>query len=80
MFPIPPVSEESGSYGKDTKGLIRNHQFNKVSCKNSQAGDSAAELESLLEDASERLKRLGLTYRVLELCTGDLGFSSSQDL
>ena|SRR3989339_392024 len=70
---------EAGSYGKDTKGLIRNHQFNKVEIvKLVKPETSAAELESLLNDAEEVLKRLGLTYRVLELCTGDIGFSSSK--
>ena len=70
---------ESGSYGKDTKGLIRNHQFNKVELvKFVKAENSAAELESLLANASEILKKLGITYRVLELCTGDIGFSSAK--
>ena len=70
---------ESGSYGKDTKGLIRNHQFNKVELvKLSKAEDSSNELESLLADAADILKKLGLTYRVLSLCAGDIGFSSSK--
>jgi seryl-tRNA synthetase len=70
---------EAGSYGKDTKGLIRNHQFNKVELvKFVKPEDSSAELESLTSDAIKVLKGLGLTCRVIELCTGDLGFSSSK--
>lgn len=70
---------ESGSYGKDTKGLIRNHQFNKVELvKFVKPENSAAELESLTADASEILKKLGITYRIVELCTGDIGFSASK--
>lgn len=70
---------ESGSYGKDTKGLIRNHQFNKVELvKIVKPEDSMNELEGLLSDASEILKQLGLVYRVVELCTGDIGFSASK--
>ncbi len=70
---------ESGSYGKDTKGLIRNHQFNKVELvKLSKPENSSAELESLTADASDILKKLGITYRVVELCTGDIGFSASK--
>jgi len=70
---------ESGSYGKDTKGLIRNHQFNKIELvKFSKAGDSMAELESLLADACDILNILRIPYRVIELCTGDMGFSSSK--
>ncbi|MHB9155538.1 MAG: serine--tRNA ligase [Endomicrobiales bacterium] len=70
---------ESGSYGKDTRGLIRNHQFNKVELvKIVKPEESAVELESLLRNAAEVLKRLGLVYRVLELSTGDIGFSASR--
>lgn len=70
---------EAGSYGKDTRGLIRNHQFNKVELvKFTKPEDSMAELEKMVSDAEEVLKRLGLTYRVLELCTADIGFSSSK--
>ncbi|MFH1369008.1 MAG: serine--tRNA ligase [Elusimicrobiota bacterium] len=85
QLPIKYVSysacfrREAGSYGKDTKGLIRNHQFNKVELvKFVKPEDSMAELESLTNDAEEVLKKLGLVYRVIELCTGDLGFSSSK--
>jgi seryl-tRNA synthetase len=70
---------EAGSYGKDTKGLIRNHQFNKVELvKFARQEDSAAELESLTNDAEEVLKKLGFAYRVVELCTGDIGFSAAK--
>lgn len=70
---------EAGSYGKDTRGLIRNHQFNKVELvKFTKPEDSAAEHEALTKDAEEVLKKLGLVYRVIELCTGDLGFSSAK--
>ncbi|MDD5687819.1 MAG: serine--tRNA ligase [Elusimicrobia bacterium] len=71
--------QEAGSYGKDTRGLIRNHQFNKVELvKYVKPEDSTAEHEKMLSDAEEILKQLELTYRVVELCTADLGFSSSK--
>jgi seryl-tRNA synthetase len=70
---------EAGSYGKDTKGLIRQHQFNKVELvKFTTPETSYQELESLLLDAEEILKELKLPYRVVTLCTGDLGFSASK--
>lgn len=70
---------EAGSYGKDTRGLIRNHQFNKIELvKFVKPEDSAKELENLTGDAVKVLKGLGLTYRIVALCTGDLGFSSSK--
>jgi len=70
---------EAGSYGKDTKGLIRQHQFNKVELvRFARPEDSYAELELLLGHAEEVLKRLGLHYRVVALCTGDLGFSAAK--
>ena len=70
---------EAGSYGKDTKGLLRLHQFNKVELvKFSNPDSSYDELESLLEDAEKVLQLLGLHYRVIELCTGDLSFSSAK--
>lgn len=70
---------ESGSYGKDTRGLIRNHQFNKIEIvKMVKPEDSMKELESLLDDASDILRRLGLAYRVMALSTGDIGFSSAK--
>ncbi len=70
---------EAGSAGRDTRGLIRNHQFNKVELvKFVKPQDSAAELESLTRDAEKVLQGLGLPYRVMMLSTGDLGFSSAQ--
>jgi len=70
---------EAGSYGKDTKGLIRVHQFNKVELvKFVHPNESYKELESLLENAEAILQALGLHYRVLELCSGDLSFSAAK--
>ena len=70
---------EAGSAGRDTRGLIRQHQFNKVELvKFARPEDSAAELESLLCDAEKILQKLNLPYRVVALCTGDLGFSSAK--
>jgi seryl-tRNA synthetase len=75
----PCFRREAGSYGKDTRGLIRQHQFNKVELvKFSRPEDSYEELESLTSNAEEILKRLGLHYRVVVLCTGDLGFAASK--
>jgi len=75
----PCFRKEAGSYGKDTRGLIRQHQFNKVELvKFSRPADSYRELEKLLNDAEEVLRLLGIPYRVIELCTGDLGFSSAR--
>ena len=70
---------EAGSYGKDTRGIIRQHQFQKVELvKFSLPENSYDELESLTRDAEVILQRLGLPYRVVSLCTGDLGFSSAK--
>lgn len=70
---------EAGSAGRDTRGLIRQHQFNKVELvKFSRPEDSYAELESLTADAERVLQGLGLPYRVVTLSTGDLGFSSAK--
>ena len=70
---------EAGSYGKDTRGLLRLHQFNKVELvKFVHPDTSYNELESLLEDAEKVLQSLGLHYRVIELCTGDLSFSAAK--
>jgi seryl-tRNA synthetase len=70
---------EAGSAGRDTRGLIRQHQFNKVELvKFAKPEDSATELEALTADAEKVLQRLGLPYRVMKLCTGDLGFSSAK--
>jgi seryl-tRNA synthetase len=75
----PCFRSEAGSYGKDTRGLIRQHQFNKVELvKFCCPEDSDQELESLTVDAEEILKRLELPYRVVSLCTGDLGFSAAK--
>ena len=74
----PCFRREAGSYGKDTRGLIRQHQFNKVELvKFVKPEDSYAELEKLTNDAEGILQGLGLPYRVVALCTGDLGFSSA---
>jgi len=73
----PCFRSEAGSYGKDTKGLIRQHQFHKVELvRFTKPENSFAELEMLTGHAEEILKRLGLHYRVIALCGGDLGFSS----
>jgi seryl-tRNA synthetase len=70
---------EAGSYGKDVRGLIRQHQFNKVEMvKLCEPESSYDELEMMVEDAEEVLKRLELAYRVVELCTGDMGFASAK--
>ncbi len=70
---------EAGSYGKDTRGLIRQHQFNKVELvKFAHPDKSYDELESLTQNAEKILQKLGLHYRVVALCTGDLGFSSAK--
>ncbi|MCL2484545.1 MAG: serine--tRNA ligase [Endomicrobia bacterium] len=70
---------EAGSYGKDTKGLIRNHQFNKVEIvKFAKPENSMSELEALVLDAGNVLEKLGLPYRVSLLCTGDMGFGSAK--
>jgi seryl-tRNA synthetase len=75
----PCFRKEAGSYGKDTRGLIRQHQFNKVELvKLSRPADSYRELERLLSDAEEVLRLLEIPYRVIELCTGDLGFSAAR--
>ena len=73
----PCFRREAGSYGKDTRGLIRLHQFNKVEMYKFVHPDSSFDaLEALVKDAEDILQQLKLPYRVLELCTGDLGFSS----
>jgi len=70
---------EAGSAGRDTRGLIRQHQFNKVELvKFVNPEDSYDELEKLTNDAERVLKLLGLPYRVVALCTGDMGFSSAK--
>ena len=75
----PCFRSEAGSYGKDTKGLIRQRQFNKVELvKFALPETSYDELEKLLKNAEEILKRLAIPYRVVTLCTGDLGFSAAK--
>ena len=75
----PCFRRESGSYGKDTRGLLRIHQFNKVELvKFTTPQSSYDELETLTKQAESVLKKLGLHYRVIELCTGDLSFSASK--
>ena len=75
----PCFRAEAGSHGKDVRGMIRQHQFNKVElvkvCRPQESGD---ELESLTADAEGILKRLSLPYRVVTLCTGELGFSAAK--
>ena len=74
----PCFRKEAGSAGRDTRGLIRQHQFNKVEMvKFTTPETSYEELEKLTNDAEEVLKRLGIPYRVVRLSTGDLGFSSA---
>lgn len=75
----PCFRREAGSYGKDTRGLIRQHQFNKVELvKFTKPENSYNELEALTGNAEEILKRLNLPYRVVALCTGDMGFSAAK--
>jgi len=75
----PCFRREAGSYGKDTRGLIRQHQFDKVELvKFVPPEKSSDELEVLLGDAESILQKLNLHYRVVELCTGDLGFSAAK--
>jgi seryl-tRNA synthetase len=75
----PCFRSEAGSYGKDTKGLKRQHQFNKVELvKFSKPEHSMSELESMLESAEKILQLLKLPYRVMLLCGGDMGFSSTK--
>jgi len=75
----PCFRSEAGSYGKDTKGIVRQHQFHKVELVRFEAPESAHQaLEQLVEDAQEPLRRLGLHHRVVALCTGDLGFSAEK--
>ncbi len=75
----PCFRKEAGSYGRDVRGMIRQHQFNKVELVAISKPESAfEELEKLTSHAEEILKRLGLPYRVVTLCTGDMGFSSAK--
>ena len=75
----PCFRSEAGSYGKDTRGLIRQHQFNKVELvKFTTPQTSYDELESLLDNAEAILRKLELPYQVIERCSGDLGFSAAK--
>lgn len=75
----PCFRSEAGSYGKDVRGLIRQHQFNKVELMVFSVPErSFEELDALTSSAEEVLKRLGLPYRVMSLCTADLGFASAK--
>jgi seryl-tRNA synthetase len=75
----PCFRKEAGSHGRDTRGLIRQHQFNKVELvKFVRPEDSDQELLKLLDNAEEVLRRLNLPYRVVDLCTGDIGFSAAR--
>ena len=75
----PCFRKEAGSHGRDTRGLIRQHQFNKVELvKFTRPEESDAELEKLLNNAEKVLQLLKLPYRVVDLCTGDIGFSAAR--
>ncbi len=75
----PCFRSEAGSYGKDVRGIIRQHQFQKVELvKFARPEDSYQQLEKLTHDAEEVLQRLGLHYRVVALCTADMGFASAK--
>lgn len=75
----PCFRSEAGSYGKDTKGMIRQHQFHKVELvRFEEPGDALTALEELVADAQAPLQKLGMHHRVVLLCTGDLGFSSEK--
>ena len=75
----PCFRSEAGSYGKDVRGIIRQHQFNKVELvKFSHPESSYEEHESLTDDAARVLELLGIPYRVVVLCTGDMGFSAAK--
>ncbi len=75
----PCFRSEAGSYGRDVRGIIRQHQFQKVELvKFAHPETSYAELDKLTGDAEDILRRLGLTFRTVVLCTGDMGFSSAK--
>ena len=75
----PCFRREAGSYGKDTKGFLRVHQFNKVELINFCVPETSySELQKMLNDACAILEALNIHYRVIELCTGDIGFSASK--
>ncbi|WAW14928.1 serine--tRNA ligase [Peptostreptococcus equinus] len=75
----PCFRSEAGSAGRDTRGLVRQHQFNKVELvKFAKPENSYEELETLTNDAEKMLQLLGLPYRVVKICTGDLGFTAAK--
>ena len=75
----PCFRKEAGSAGRDTKGIIRQHQFHKVELiKFTKPEESYIELEKMVEDVAKILELLEIPYRIVELCTGDLGFSMAQ--
>ncbi len=75
----PCFRKEAGAHGRDTRGLIRQHQFNKVELvKFTRPEDSVAELDKLLADAESILQKLELPYRVVDLCTADIGFAAAR--
>jgi seryl-tRNA synthetase len=75
----PCFRREAGAAGKETRGMIRVHQFDKVEMvKFVEPETSYAELETLVQNAEDVLQRLGLTYRIIQLCTGDMGFSAAK--
>jgi seryl-tRNA synthetase len=75
----PCYRREAGTYGQDTKGMLRQHQFDKVELvKVTTPAQSYDELESMVRNAEEVLRRLEIPYRVVELCTGDIGFNSAK--
>jgi seryl-tRNA synthetase len=75
----PCFRSEAGSYGKDVRGLMRQHQFNKVELVSlTSAGESYEELERMTRNAEGILQRLGIHYRIVTLCTGDMGFAAAK--
>ncbi len=75
----PNFRREAGEHGTETRGIVRVHQFNKVELVNFvEPEESYDRLDGLLDEAEETLRRLGLPYRVLELCTGDIGFTAAK--
>ena len=77
----PCFRKEAGSYGKDTKGIIRQHQFDKVELVSiTKPEDSDKVFEEMVECAANALEKLGLAYREVMLCTGDLGFSAAKTI
>jgi seryl-tRNA synthetase len=75
----PCFREEAGSAGRDTRGIIRVHEFDKVEMvKFAKPDDSMNQLESMVEEAEKCLQLLGLPYHVVTLCTGDIGFSATK--